>query len=350
MKTLWQTHALARGFLSLRICAVLLALTGSWTIALAQSAVDVPPAAAKDTSHGTVGAPSAVAGLGRDRTRADLDGELSEGVARATRRLDGMQETLSDYMQQRAQLERDLRALHINQIKQYEDSLNEESATLLQSRMRVQQEEIFTGIRRVTEAETAAANQDILEFETRRRAAALKVMSDYESEARRKLQTEFRSAEAGMRRDAEAKVAAKRDALARDLQEQLAKFEKSYTGVTPGRNVAQKQLTAQNNTSRQTPSLTNDAQVIPIIPRATQWTVTSFDTTLRTLLTRWAGKAGWSVVWDADIDLPITTSAEFSGSFEQAVKDLLGGVDSDFSRLSVTLYGQNRVVRVEQRH
>lgn len=46
---------------------------------------------------------------------------------------------------------------------------------------------------------------------------------------------------------------------------------------------------------------------------------------LRDVIKRWAKRAGVEVVWSTEYDYPVQASASFSGSFEEAVRDLLSG-------------------------
>lgn len=54
------------------------------------------------------------------------------------------------------------------------------------------------------------------------------------------------------------------------------------------------------------------------------WTVEVGDITLAKALDRWAKAAGYRVRWDADRHVQISAAASFSGSFEEAVAQVLG--------------------------
>lgn len=72
------------------------------------------------------------------------------------------------------------------------------------------------------------------------------------------------------------------------------------------------------------------------------------DATLRAVLARWAGLAGWTFQlqhWAVDVDIPLSATAEFSGDFKAAVRGLLGATELAEKPLQPCFYG-NRVLRV----
>ncbi|WP_129240582.1 TcpQ domain-containing protein [Achromobacter veterisilvae] len=72
------------------------------------------------------------------------------------------------------------------------------------------------------------------------------------------------------------------------------------------------------------------------------------DATLRAVLARWAGMAGWTFQpqhWAVDVDIPLSATAEFSGDFKSAVRDLLGATELAEKPLQPCFYG-NKVLRV----
>lgn len=72
------------------------------------------------------------------------------------------------------------------------------------------------------------------------------------------------------------------------------------------------------------------------------------DATLRAVLARWAGLAGWTFQpqhWAVDVDIPLSATAEFSGDFKSAVRELLGATELAEKPLQPCFYG-NRVLRV----
>lgn len=72
------------------------------------------------------------------------------------------------------------------------------------------------------------------------------------------------------------------------------------------------------------------------------------DATLRAVLARWAGLAGWTFQpqhWAVDVDIPLSATAEFRGDFKAAVRELLGATELAEKPLQPCFYG-NRVLRV----
>ncbi|WP_059378932.1 TcpQ domain-containing protein [Achromobacter sp. PD1] len=72
------------------------------------------------------------------------------------------------------------------------------------------------------------------------------------------------------------------------------------------------------------------------------------DATLRAVLARWADLAGWTFQpqhWAVDVDIPLSATAEFSGDFKSAVRELLGATELAERPLQPCFYG-NRVLRV----
>jgi len=72
------------------------------------------------------------------------------------------------------------------------------------------------------------------------------------------------------------------------------------------------------------------------------------DTTLRAVLARWAGDSGWTFHpqhWAVDVDIPLSASAEFSGDFKSAVRELLSATELADKPLQPCFYA-NQVLRV----
>ncbi|AUA57136.1 Type IV secretory pathway, VirB9 components [Achromobacter spanius] len=72
------------------------------------------------------------------------------------------------------------------------------------------------------------------------------------------------------------------------------------------------------------------------------------DTTLRAVLARWAGDSGWTFRpqhWAVDVDIPLSASAEFSGDFKSAVRELLSATELADKPLQPCFYA-NQVLRV----
>ncbi len=76
--------------------------------------------------------------------------------------------------------------------------------------------------------------------------------------------------------------------------------------------------------------------------------MTASDVTLRRALGRWAAKAGWQLVWEASVDVPINVNATFEGDFRTAVKRLFQSLSAADVNLTGMLYAGNRVLRVTE--
>lgn len=72
------------------------------------------------------------------------------------------------------------------------------------------------------------------------------------------------------------------------------------------------------------------------------------DGNLRRVLHRWAARANWTFApehWAVDVDIPISGEADFPGSFEDAVQDVLASTELADRPLRPCFYS-NRVLRV----
>lgn len=86
----------------------------------------------------------------------------------------------------------------------------------------------------------------------------------------------------------------------------------------------------------------------PPKPALEKWTLNTSDVTLRRALSKWAAKAGWQLVWDASVDVPINVTATFEGDFRSAVKRLFQSLSAADVNLTGMLYAGNRVLRVTE--
>jgi len=89
-----------------------------------------------------------------------------------------------------------------------------------------------------------------------------------------------------------------------------------------------------------------------VIPQAKQaeapWIVSPTDVTVRRVLVKWAARAGWQLVWDASVDVPVTVTASINGDFKSAVKRLFLSLSAADVNLSVLMYTGNKVLRVTE--
>lgn len=86
----------------------------------------------------------------------------------------------------------------------------------------------------------------------------------------------------------------------------------------------------------------------PPKPAPEKWMLNTSDVTLRRALSKWAAKAGWQLVWDASVDVPINVTATFEGDFRSAVKRLFQSLSAADVNLTGMLYAGNRVLRVTE--
>jgi len=86
----------------------------------------------------------------------------------------------------------------------------------------------------------------------------------------------------------------------------------------------------------------------PPKPLPEPWAISANDATLRRALNKWVQRAGWQLVWDASVDVPINVDAKFTGDFNTAVKHLFQSLSAADVNLSAVLYSGNRVLRVTE--
>lgn len=89
-------------------------------------------------------------------------------------------------------------------------------------------------------------------------------------------------------------------------------------------------------------------KLAPIIKPPEQWQISPADATLRKALSKWAARAGWQLVWEASVDVPINVNATFEGDFRTAVKRLFQSLSASDVNLSGMLYAGNKVLRVTE--
>lgn len=75
------------------------------------------------------------------------------------------------------------------------------------------------------------------------------------------------------------------------------------------------------------------------------WEAKPVDGTLQRLFARWAKQVGWTTLWDADQDIPLVATAQFTGSFTDAVQEVLRTTESTDTPLHPCFY-TNQVMRV----
>lgn len=115
-----------------------------------------------------------------------------------------------------------------------------------------------------------------------------------------------------------------------------------------------KQSAAENPVGAKTqPELTDGAGDASVVVRAVtapaeSWIVSPADATLRHVLAKWTARAGWQLLWEASVDVPVTVSASFDGDFRSAVKRLFSSLSAAEVNLTGLMYTGNRVLRVTE--
>jgi hypothetical protein len=89
------------------------------------------------------------------------------------------------------------------------------------------------------------------------------------------------------------------------------------------------------------PIRSNDA-----IVKNSIWSLNPADRTLRTALNRWCKSIGWQLIWNVNADYPIVTSWNITGSFENAVNQVLAASQTTNVPLLATMHDQNRVLEI----
>ncbi|MGN9498419.1 toxin co-regulated pilus biosynthesis Q family protein [Pseudomonas syringae] len=97
-----------------------------------------------------------------------------------------------------------------------------------------------------------------------------------------------------------------------------------------------------------TPPLVVAKTVVPPKPAQEPWVISPSDKTLRRTLLKWAARAGWQLVWDASVDVPVNVEAKFNGDFRAAVKLLFQSLSAADVNLTGQLFAGNRVLRVTE--
>ena len=86
---------------------------------------------------------------------------------------------------------------------------------------------------------------------------------------------------------------------------------------------------------------------LPAAPAApTSWDVRLADRTLSMTFARWAGMAGWQLIWELPLDYVIDASTQIGGSFEEAVEAVANSMTSAETPMQVIFYKGNKVLRI----
>lgn len=109
-------------------------------------------------------------------------------------------------------------------------------------------------------------------------------------------------------------------------------------------------VTALDAQADASPALANE----PDAPRAAQperdtrrtWRIELSDRTMRSALARWAQAAGWQLVWEAPADFGIDAEASVTGTFDDALRSVVGALAHSNAPIQAILYRGNKVLRI----
>lgn len=292
--------------------------------------------------------------LQKSQSRDLLESTSSRDVSEATQRLQGQADIYRQFLVRKSELRRQLQEQNAEELKRYESLLLEAAQDGLQIKLKINEDENIAKIKEFAESKLNATNDSIIEFETRLRSEAYRLISAQEEQLRQATLADFRRAELATQLDIKSKLALKSQQLKTLEAERLAAVRPHQTTQpefqSRGKNIinqrAEMVYTDTNNSQvRGVKPIINHSQDIQ--NKAAIWTITSFDSTLKSLLLRWSGQAGWSLVWELDVDYPITASKSFKGGFEEAVLQLFKNEQAQSgSPVQVNLYPENKVLRV----
>lgn len=79
------------------------------------------------------------------------------------------------------------------------------------------------------------------------------------------------------------------------------------------------------------------------------WDIVPADKTLNGALARWAGAAGWQLLWELPIDYAVQVRTTVPGSFEEAVATVVTSMDSAEMPMKAVFYKGNKVLRIMSR-
>lgn len=90
------------------------------------------------------------------------------------------------------------------------------------------------------------------------------------------------------------------------------------------------------------------APLTPPPPPQPVYRVLKSDKTLSETLARWSREAGWQLSWEAHKDFAITLEATFTGSFKDAITNVVDGLAASDAPVQAIFY-KNKVVRIVMR-
>jgi hypothetical protein len=76
------------------------------------------------------------------------------------------------------------------------------------------------------------------------------------------------------------------------------------------------------------------------------WDIVPSDKTLNGALARWAGAAGWQLLWELPVDYAVQVRTTVPGTFEEAVGAVVTSMDSAELPMKAVFYKGNKVLRI----
>jgi hypothetical protein len=76
------------------------------------------------------------------------------------------------------------------------------------------------------------------------------------------------------------------------------------------------------------------------------WEIALADKTLSATLARWAGTAGWQLVWELPFDYTVEARTAVPGTFEEAVEAVAKSMESANTAMQAIFYKGNKVLRI----
>lgn len=298
----------------------------------------------KTTVKSTIAAPGLVG-----RTRQALGVELNESLRRAKSRLDEESSTYSEYLEQRMKAEKDGKEQLATDLQVYEMRLLEAERRKIKKNLEERQNFLMTELQAYMKSQQESANADVLAYETARRQQAFQLIGEKEKSVRDEVLAAQSVSESEVHSKVQSQLKAHADGLKNALDKRLQELDSEYlvkgrlvrnvsnSGVTPGGAVV----------SSVEPVV---VRPVPEVPVSAEWEVTAADPTLRHLLTRWAERSKWTLVWDSDIDLPLNGNAVFKSTLAKAVESVIETMISEKDRMTVSLFEKNKVIRVQRRY
>lgn len=289
-----------------------------------------------------------------NRSRLLIEQEMNESLVRAKNRLNSEAGNYADYLEQRLRLEQELRLKHASELRSFQAQMLEAARNKQLAELHNRQIVLIENLQTKIKAEQEAMSAAVLEFEAQQRRKMLESISQKESLMHAELSSLQRGLESRVLNEVQVSVAERAGLLQDQLTKRLNDLDREYrlngrilSSVNPRSDQTQSAATATNSAA---PKAQSSGPTFHAGNQTTTWTVQSQDQTVRATLIRWAALAGWSLAWESDLDLPIMGDRSFNAPLTEAIDQLLTQSVQQGDRLDVSLFQQNRVIRVQRRY